>query len=333
MSAARRKRRRLTADEYAQGVLDGNRTIVGRAISLVESNLEEHRMLAQEVLLQLLPHTGNALRIGITGTPGVGKSTFVDQFGVNLTALGYRVAVIAVDPSSSVSRGSILGDKTRMARLAVDENAFVRPSPSGGSLGGVARKTRETMLVCEAAGFDIILVETVGVGQSETVVAGMVDMFVLLMLAGAGDELQGIKRGIMEMADLIAINKCDGKNLPKARRARRDYANALHYMQPRHDGWTTPVVTISGLENIGLDELWEKVEAFEKTMRESGQLEARRRQQLVTWMWDMVEDHLMTSFREHPAVVSRLEGLEADVTDGRTTPTLAAMELIEAFRG
>lgn len=328
-----RKRRVLSADDYASGVLNRNRTTLGRTISLVESNLKRHRELSQEVLLQLLPHTGNALRVGITGTPGVGKSTFIDQLGVNLTAAGHRVAVIAVDPSSSVSRGSILGDKTRMARLSVDGNAFVRPSPSGGSLGGVARKTRETMLVCEAAGFDIILVETVGVGQSETLVADMVDMFVLLMLYGAGDELQGIKRGIMEMADLVAINKSDGKNETKARRAKRDYANALHYMQPRHDGWTTPVVTCSGLEDIGLDELWTKVQEFEKLMRDSGQLDARRNQQLVKWMWDMVEDHLLTTFREDPEVVARLDGLEEAVINGETTPTLAAMQLIEAFTG
>jgi LAO/AO transport system kinase len=328
-----RRRRQLSADEYAEGVLEGNRTTLGRTISLVESNLKKHQELAQEVLLQLLPHTGDTLRIGITGVPGVGKSTFIDQLGINLTEMGYRVAVIAVDPSSSVSRGSILGDKTRMSRLSVDENAFVRPSPTGGSLGGVARKTRETMLVCEAAGFDIILVETVGVGQSETVVADMVDMFLLLMLAGAGDELQGIKRGIMEMADLIAINKADGENEIPARRARRDYANALHYMKPRHEGWQTPVVTCSGLKNLGLDELWEKVTEFESQMRESGQLEARRREQLVKWMWDMVEDHLLTSFREHPEVKEKLDGVEADVVSGKTTPTLAAMDLLETFTG
>lgn len=324
-------RRKLSAEDYAQGVLQGDRTIVGRAISLVESNHPRHRKLAQDVLLELMPQTGNALRIGITGVPGVGKSTFIDQLGVNLTRAGHRVAVIAVDPSSSVSRGSILGDKTRMQQLSVDPNAFVRPSPSSGSLGGVARKTRETMLVCEAAGFDVIIVETVGVGQSETVVAEMVDFFLLLMLAGAGDELQGIKRGIMELADMIAINKADGDNELKARRASRDYASALHYMRPRSEAWTPPVVTCSGLKNIGLDNLWEKIEEYKEITEANGELEERRQRQLVKWTWDIVEDHLMSSFRNHPDV-REIDGTLAEkLSRAATTPTLAATAMLEAF--
>lgn len=324
-------RRQLSAKDYAQGVLAGDRTTLGRAISLVESNHPKHRKLAQDVLLELMPKTGNALRIGITGVPGVGKSTFIDQLGVNLTAAGHRVAVIAVDPSSSVSRGSILGDKTRMQQLSVDPNAFVRPSPSSGSLGGVARKTRETMLVCEAAGFDVILVETVGVGQSETVVAEMVDFFLLLMLAGAGDELQGIKRGIMELADMIAINKADGDNELKARRASRDYASALRYMRPRSDTWKPPVVTCSGLNNLGLDTLWEKIEEYKELTEANGELQQRRQRQLVKWTWDIVEDHLMSSFRGHPEVRKVNASLADELANAATTPTLAATAMLEAF--
>lgn len=324
-------RRQLSAQDYAQGVLAGDRTTLGRAISLVESNHPKHRKLAQDVLLELMPKTGNALRIGITGVPGVGKSTFIDQLGVNLTAAGHRVAVIAVDPSSSVSRGSILGDKTRMQQLSVDPNAFVRPSPSSGSLGGVARKTRETMLVCEAAGFDVILVETVGVGQSETVVAEMVDFFLLLMLAGAGDELQGIKRGIMELADMIAINKADGDNELKARRASRDYASALHYMRPRSETWKPPVVTCSGLNNLGLDTLWEKIEEYKELTEANGELQERRQRQLVKWTWDIVEDHLMSSFRSHPEVRRVNASLADELANAATTPTLAATAMLEAF--
>ena len=330
-TAPQPRRRQLSVDDYVDGVLNRDRTTVGRAISLMESNNPAHRDLAQQVLLRLVPHTGNALRIGITGVPGVGKSTFIDQFGVNLTALGLRVAVVAVDPSSKLSQGSILGDKTRMHQLSVDPNAFVRPSPSGGSLGGVARKTRETMLVCEAAGFDVIIVETVGVGQSETVVAQMVDFFLLLMLAGAGDELQGIKRGIMELADMVAINKADGDNELKARRAAREYAYALHYMRPRSEHWRPPVLTCSALHNAGLDELWTKISEFRDVTTASGELQATRRRQLARWTWEMVEDHLMTAFRDHPAVASIASSLEHDLGAGATTPTLAATAMLRAF--
>lgn len=325
------RRRDLSVDEYVDGVLAGDRTILGRALTLVESNSRRHRELAQNVLLRLLPHSGNALRIGITGVPGAGKSTFIDQFGVNLTAMGFKVAVLAIDPSSQLTKGSILGDKTRMQQLSVDPRAFVRPSPSSGSLGGVARKTREGMLLCEASGFDVILVETVGVGQSETVVSDMVDIFLLIQIAGAGDELQGIKRGIMELADIVAVNKAEGDNELPARRAAREIHTALHYMRPRTPGWTPHVQTMSALRNQGLDKVWEKIDLYRTQMTENGELDVRRRQQLVKWTWDIVEDHLMTSFHEHPDVRAIDETLPIQLADGRTTPTLAATNMLRAF--
>lgn len=325
------RRRQLSVDDYVNGVLSGDRSTIGRALTLIESNSQRHREMAQEVLLQLLPHSGNALRIGITGVPGAGKSTFIDQFGHNLSQLGMKVAVLAIDPSSQVTRGSILGDKTRMEQLSMDPTAFVRPSPSGGSLGGVARKTREGMLVCEAAGFDIILVETVGVGQSETVVSDMVDFFLLVQIAGAGDELQGIKRGIMELADLVAVNKAEGENEMRARRAAREIQTAMHYMHPRSPGWTPHVQTMSGLYNKGLDKIWEKITLYREQMTESGELQARRQRQLVQWTWDIIEAHLRTSFREHEGVRRINATLQADLNSGNTTPTLAATEMLRAF--
>lgn len=325
------RRRELTVEDYVEGILAGNRTILGRALTLVESNNERHREMGQEVVRRILPHSGNALRIGITGVPGAGKSTFIDQFGVNLTALGFKVAVLAIDPSSRITKGSILGDKTRMQQLSVDPQAFVRPSPSGGSLGGVARKTREGMLLCEAGGFDVILVETVGVGQSETVVSDMVDFFLLIQIAGAGDELQGIKRGIMELADMVAINKAEGDNELPARRAAREYQTALHYMHPRTPGWTPAVRTMSGLHNLGLDKVWEVIEDYRKEMTENGTLQARRREQLQKWTWDIVEDHLMTSFRNHPDVRAIDDALGEDLAKGATTPTIAAAQMLQAF--
>lgn len=325
------RRRDLSVDEYVDGVLAGDRTILGRALTLVESNSRRHRELAQAVLLRLLPHSGNALRIGITGVPGAGKSTFIDQFGVNLTAMGFKVAVLAIDPSSQLTKGSILGDKTRMQQLSVDPEAFVRPSPSGGSLGGVARKTREGMLLCEAGGFDVILVETVGVGQSETVVSDMVDIFLLIQIAGAGDELQGIKRGIMELADIVAVNKAEGDNELRARRAAREIQSAMHYMHPRTPGWTPHVQTMSGLHNLGLDKVWEKIDLYRTEMNANGELEKRRRQQLVQWTWDIVEDHLMTSFREHPDVRAITDHLPTQLAEGHTTPTLSATNMLRAF--
>ena len=325
------RRRKLTVDDYVKGVIEGNRSILGRAITLIESNNPDHQALAQEVLLRILPHSGQAHRVGITGVPGVGKSTFIEALGKSLTARGHKVAVLAVDPTSSVTGGSILGDKTRMVNLASDPDAFIRPSPSAGTLGGVTRKTRETMLVCEAAGFDVVLIETVGVGQSETVVADMVDFFLVLMLAGAGDELQGIKRGVLEIADMIAINKADGDNAQKADRARHEYANALHFMRPASPNWTPPVMTCSGLKNVGLDELWEKIGHHRAKLTASGELPATRHRQMVKWMWSMVEDRLQQAFRTHPSVCQMHDQMEHDVALGKITPTMAAMRLLKAF--
>ena len=326
MSTPPPQRPGLDVDALERGVRAGDRVALGRAITLVESNRRAHLPLAQELVRRLLPHAGAAHRVGVTGVPGVGKSTFIDRMGARLVAAGRRVAVLAVDPSSQLSGGSILGDKTRMARLAAEDNAFVRPSPSGGSLGGVARKSRESMILCEAAGYDVILVETVGVGQSETLVSEMVDVFVVLMLPGAGDELQGIKRGILELADLIAVNKADGDNQIRAEQARRDYAMALHLMRPASPHWTPPVLTCSAREDQGLAELWEQIEAHREALTAAGELSEKRRRQLVRWMWSLVEDHVRTTLRAHDTV----PGLEADLLAGRITPTLAAATLLEA---
>jgi LAO/AO transport system kinase len=336
---------KLNLDDFVAGIRACDRTVLGRAITLVESNAAADQALAQDLLVRILPDTGNALRIGISGVPGVGKSTFIDAFGTQLTAAGHRVAVLAVDPTSGVTGGSILGDKTRMARLSRDPQAFVRPSPTSGSLGGVTRKTRESMLVCEAAGFDVILVETVGVGQSETVVAEMVDCFLVLMLPGAGDELQGIKRGILELADVVAINKADS-NPEAARVAKREYMSALRVMHgghaagggthltsaaPQQADWSTPVLMVSALTGHGLDGLWDEVERFRTLLTQSGQLAAKRQEQLRRWMWSMVEDRVLAAVRAHPEVQRRAPGLEADVLAGKITPTLGARALLEAF--
>jgi LAO/AO transport system kinase len=275
----------------------------------------------------LLPATGRALRVGITGVPGVGKSTTIDQLGTNLTAAGHKVAVLAVDPSSTRTGGSILGDKTRMARLSVDRNAYIRPSPSSGTLGGVAAKTRETMLLCEAAGFDVILVETVGVGQSETTVAGMVDFFLVLMLPGAGDELQGIKKGVLEVADLIAVNKADGDNLLRAQQAANDYRHALHILSPSSPNWSPPVVLISGLANAGLDAMWGQVERYRAVLTATGEFSQRRAEQQVKWMWSMLEERMMLSLRANPAVKDRLAAFEAAVAAGEIAASLAVEEI------
>jgi LAO/AO transport system kinase len=322
------RRRALTVDDYVDGVRAGDRAILGRAISLVESNARAHHDLAQEVLTRLLPRTGRAQRVGISGVPGVGKSTFIEALGTNLTRKGHRVAVLAVDPTSERTKGSILGDKTRMVALTQDPSAFIRPTPSSGSLGGVGRKTRETMLLCEAAGFDVVLVETVGVGQSETMVADMVDFFVVLMLAGAGDELQGIKRGILEVADLVAVNKADGGNEQAAERARSEYAGALDLMRGRGE---VPVVKCSALTNHGLDTLWEEVERHRAVALASGALDRNRKRQLLRWMWQMVEGELFGTLRRTPSVMSVVPALEAGVHDGHLTATLAAEKILEAF--
>ena len=324
---------RLGVTEYAAGVRACDRTVLGRALTLVESNTEADQKLAQELLVQLLPDTGKAFRIGISGVPGVGKSTFIEAFGMLLVELGHRVAVLAIDPSSGVTGGSILGDKTRMARLSRDSRAFIRPSPASGSLGGVGRKTRESVLLCEAAGFDVVLVETVGVGQSERLVADMVDTFLVLMLPGGGDELQGIKRGILEHADVLAVNKADAS--PElARTAKRDYSAALRVLRAGavdHGGWTVPVTMISALTGAGLPELWQELQAHKAQLEAQGRFEARRKQQLLHWMWSLAEERVLAALRAHPEVAARAPELEAAILAGKLTPTLGAKALLAAF--
>ncbi|WP_326613062.1 methylmalonyl Co-A mutase-associated GTPase MeaB [Streptomyces scopuliridis] len=322
---------RIDIDSYAKGVLDGSRSYIARAITLVESTRPDHRRLAQELLTELLPHSGKARRIGISGVPGVGKSTFIDAMGTLLTGLGHRVAVLAVDPSSSRTGGSILGDKTRMERLAVDPAAFVRPSPTAGTLGGVAKATRETIIVMEAAGYDVVLVETVGVGQSETTVAHMVDSFLLLTLARTGDQLQGIKKGVLELADVIAVNKADGPHERDARSAARELAGALRLMHPVDAAWTPPVLSCSAREGSGLDTVWERLEQHRAVLGADGRLTDKRRDQQVDWTWAMVRDHLLDRLREHPGVRELAPALEREVRDGTLTATLAAERIIEAL--
>lgn len=320
-----------TPAELADLVRSGDTMWLARAITLVESTKPEHRVQAAELLTALMPFTGGSDRIGLTGVPGVGKSTFIDQFGSNLTAAGHKVAVLAVDPSSQRTGGAILGDKTRMERLSADPNAFVRPSPAGRSLGGVARATREAILLCEAAGFDVVLVETVGVGQSETTVSEMVDIFVVLMLAGAGDELQGIKRGVLEIADLIAVNKADGDNVKRARMAAADYRRAIHLMTPASPNWTPPVLTCSALTDEGLPKIWEQIVAQRETLAATGERQARRQRQQIGWMWSLIGDRLLEEFRVDMA--HRLTEAEAAVLAGELPPAVAADQLLAAFRG
>ncbi|MBK6764208.1 MAG: methylmalonyl Co-A mutase-associated GTPase MeaB [Micrococcales bacterium] len=319
--------------ELADLVRGGDTMWLARAITLVESRKPAHREAASELLTTLMPDTGAADRVGLTGVPGVGKSTFIDQFGTNLTAAGHRVAVLAVDPSSSRTGGAILGDKTRMERLSTDPNAFIRPSPASGSLGGVARATRESILLCEAAGFDVVLVETVGVGQSETTVSEMVDIFVVLMLAGAGDELQGIKRGVLELADLIAVNKADGDNVKRARMAALDYRRAVHLMTPASPNWTPPVLTCSALTNDGLPEIWAQIEAHRERLASTGERDARRQRQQIGWMWSLIGDRLLDQFRDSPKVAARLAQVEASVLAGELPPAVAADQLLATFLG
>jgi LAO/AO transport system kinase len=314
-------------DALAAGVLAGERAMLARAITLIESRRAEHRALADALLSALLPHTGAARRIGITGLPGVGKSTVIDQFGLNLIAEGRRVAVLAVDPSSSRTGGSILGDKTRMSRLSLQAEAFIRPSPTGRTLGGVTRATRETMLLCEAAGFDVVLVETVGVGQSENAVSAMVDFFLVLLLPGAGDELQGLKKGLIELADMIAINKADGALEARAKATAADYKAALHILTPRDAAWAPPVLTISALQNRGLDRLWTEIERHREITIASGAFAAKRRDQAVAWMHDLIEAGLRQTL-ETPKVRERLAALEDQVRQGAMLPTTAAEDLL-----
>lgn len=314
----------------AEGVLAGDRASIARAITLVESKRSDHRERAQHLLHDLLPHTGGAQRIGITGVPGVGKSTFIDQFGVNLIGAGHRVAVLAVDPSSGRTGGSILGDKTRMARLAVDPNAFVRPSPSAGTLGGVAKATRETMLVMEAAGYDVVLIETVGVGQSEYVVADMVDTFLFLTLARTGDQLQGMKRGILEIVDVIGVNKSDGAHADDSEKAARELSGALRLVRGETDDWQTPVVTCSGLTNANLDRVWKHIQRHRDWLVEHGEFDAKRRRQLVDWTRSMVRDRLLGQL-ESGSIRAVVRDAEAAVLAGELTPDQAASKIISAL--
>ena len=314
---------------YVQGVLNGDRRLIAKTITVIESSLPAHQRLAQTIIDLLLPYAGKAIRLGITGVPGVGKSTFIESLGTMLVEKGHRVAVLAVDPSSKRSGGSVLADKTRMEKLAVEERAFIRPSPSGGTLGGVARKTRETMIACEAAGFDVIIVETVGVGQSETTVASMVDFFLVLMIAGAGDELQGIKKGILEIADAVAVNKADGDNIEKAEFARKQYETALHFLAPSSPNWTPPVLTCSALEMIDIDVIWETVLKHHRIFTQTGELNTNRKKQAVDWMWSLVKDGLKDRFYQNPEVKEILPETIKDVEKGTIASTVAASRLLD----
>lgn len=325
------KKSRLSPDIYIQGVLAGDRMLLSRAITLVESSLEADQVLAAEVMDGILPFSGQSVRVGITGVPGVGKSTFIENFGKLIVEKGWRLAVLAVDPSSQQSHGSILGDKTRMENLSADKRAYIRPSPAGKALGGVTAKTREAMLLCEAAGFDVILIETVGVGQSETAVRGMVDFFLLLMLAGAGDELQGIKKGIIEMCDALVINKADGDNLEAAKRAKREYANALHFFQSKESGWSPKVMTCSGLDGAGVAEIWEMVEAYQGLMRQNGFWEHNRQAQRVQWFDDHVRFLLENRFYQDNVIKKKLEDLMSGLRNGTLSPIQQADELVRYF--
>lgn len=319
----------LNIKALARDVSAGSRAALARAITLIESRRADHQASARELVQALLPNTGKAVRVGITGSPGVGKSTTIDALGMYLIGQGHKVAVLAVDPSSARTGGSILGDKTRMARLSASDHAFIRPSPSSGTLGGVAAKTREAMLLCEAAGFDVVLVETVGIGQSETAVYDMTDFFLALMLPGAGDELQGIKKGLVELADMIAINKADGDNLKRANAAAAEYRSALHILTPRSEHWHPPVVTYSALAETGIAELWQKVLEHRTAMNASGELAGRRREQQVKWMWSMLESRMMARLRADAAIRAKVKKTEAEVADGRMTPTVAAEQIAE----
>jgi LAO/AO transport system kinase len=323
MSAISAPAHRITVADYVAGIAGGERAVLARAITLVESTNPDHSRLAQLVLQQLLPRTGKAIRLGITGVPGVGKSTTIDQLGMNLIEDGNLVAVLAIDPTSKRTGGSILGDKTRMSALAQEKNAFIRPSPSSGTLGGVTKKTRETMALVEAAGFDVVIVETVGVGQSEVAVADMVDFFLVMLLSGGGDDLQGIKKGIIELADMIAINKADGDNIKRAESAAGEYRGALQIFTPHGATWFPPVVTVSGRDNRGLKELWAKVVEHREKMTATGEFATRRQSQAVAWMRDMIEARMMAALKANPQVAAELSGIEDAVRRGTLLPTLA----------
>ncbi|HMM03907.1 MULTISPECIES: methylmalonyl Co-A mutase-associated GTPase MeaB [unclassified Dysgonomonas] len=327
------KRKTYTVSEYVEGILKGNISILGQAVTLIESAKAEHQSIAQEVIEKCLPYTGNSVRVGITGVPGAGKSTSIDAFGMHILKENEssKVAVLAIDPSSELTKGSILGDKTRMERLSVEKRAFIRPSPSAGSLGGVARKTRETIILCEAAGFDRIIVETVGVGQSETAVHSMVDFFLLIQLAGTGDELQGIKRGIMEMADGIVINKADGNNIEKARLAQSHFQNALHLFPLPDSGWEPKVLTYSGYYEIGIDEVWNMIDEYIDFVKKSGYFEHRRNSQSRFWMYETINERLKSNFYNDPEVQKELILCESQVLNSHMSSFVAANKVLDIY--
>ena len=325
------KKRDLTIADYVDGIVKGDITVLSRAVTLVESVRPEHQQIAQEVIEKCLPYSGNSIRVGISGVPGAGKSTSIDVFGLHVLEKGGKLAVLAIDPSSERSKGSILGDKTRMEKLSVHPDSFIRPSPSAGSLGGVARKTRETIILCEAAGFDKIFVETVGVGQSETAVHSMVDFFLLIQLAGTGDELQGIKRGIMEMADGIIINKADGSNIDKAKLVASQFRNALHLFPAPESGWTPQVLTYSGFYNIGVKEVWDMVYAYVDFVKANGYFDYRRNEQSKYWMYESINEHLRDSFYHNPIINEMLPDLEKQVLRGNVTSFVAAKKLLDTY--
>lgn len=328
---ARPRRRNITAAEYVEGIRKGNVTMLGQAVTLVESQLPEHQSLAQEVIEKCLPYTGNSKRIGITGVPGAGKSTSIDVFGLHVLNRGGKLAVLAIDPSSELTKGSILGDKTRMEKLSVQKDAFIRPSPSAGSLGGVARKTRETIVLCEAAGYDNIFVETVGVGQSETAVHSMVDFFLLIQLAGTGDELQGIKRGIMEMADGIVINKCDGDNVERAKLAAAQFRSALHLFPTPPSGWSPKVLTYSGYYELGIDEVWKMIDEYFEFVHKNGYFEERRRQQEKYWMYETINEQLKRHFYTNPVIEEMLAAKKHMVLSARQSSFVAASDVLDYY--
>ena len=328
-----KKRNLLTVDEYVSGILKGDITILSKAVTLVESANSKHQQLAQEIITHCLPNSGNSIRVGITGVPGVGKSTFIEALGSHITKRGGKLAVLAIDPSSERTKGSILGDKTRMEELAGDKNAYIRPSPSAGSLGGVARKTRETIILCEAAGFDHIFIETVGVGQSETAVHSMTDFFLLLMLAGAGDELQGIKRGIMEMADTIAINKADGSNLEKAQLARIQYNNALHLFPKKESGWEPNVLTCSATAKTGIVEVWGQIENYKSLTQENNYFYQKRNEQATYWMHETIQETLKRNFYDNLEIKSKIKEFETNVLTDKMSSFVAAGSLLDIYSG
>ena len=323
---------RLSAQAYIDGILSGSRVILSRAITIIESNLESDKVLAKEIIQAILPSSGNSIRIGITGVPGVGKSTFIEAFGKHLIAQGHKVAILSIDPSSQRSKGSILGDKTRMEELSNIENAYIRPSASGDTLGGVANKTGETILLCEAAGYDVVLIETVGVGQSETAVHGMTDFFLLLMLSGAGDELQGIKKGIMEMADMVVINKADGDNIRNSELARLQYQNALHIFPQSDSGWTPVVTKASSTKNTGISTVWDEIIKYKKLVSENGYFEKNRNQQNIQWMYNNINESLKQLFFGSKNIKNQLSDLEKDVISAEISPVKAAQKIMKMFK-